>query len=132
MRRLAAKSVPISAHTFERVLTLCIRNSKLSQAVGTYSCMLRRYGIAPSRSIYSQLTDLLSVPSPSDAVTESLCYRILAGVCIAYVLPTYNTIGHVNVCQDVELVLIVIICQTILCNYYTTILVHVHEREKLS
>ena len=81
-KQLVAKKVPLSAHTLERVLLLCIKQYKLSQAIGTYTSMTRRYGIAPSKEAYTKFTRLLAATSQSDLMSEKLCYRILAGMSI--------------------------------------------------
>ena len=85
-KQLVANQVPLSSHTLERVLLLCIKHYKLSQAVGTYSCMTRTYGIAPSKEVYTEFTRLLAATSQSDLMSETLCYRILAGIS--------NVVGH--------------------------------------
>ena len=77
--QIVPNHVPLSAHTLERVILLCIKQKNLSNAVGTYSCMTRRYGIAPSKEVYTKLTRVLPATSESDNVSESLCYRILTG-----------------------------------------------------
>ena len=84
-KKLVANQVPLSAHTLDRVLLLCIKQYKLSQAVGTYSCMTRRYGIAPSKEVYIEFTRLLAATPRSDLMSETLCYRILAGMIIVTV-----------------------------------------------
>ena len=84
-KQLVANQVPLSAHTLERVLLLCIKQYKLSQAVGTYSCMTRRYGIAPSKEVYTDFTRLLAATPQSDLMSEALCYRTLAGMIIVTV-----------------------------------------------
>ena len=84
-KQLVANKVPLSAHTLERVLLLCIKQYKLSQAIGTYTSMTRRYGIAPSKEAYTEFTRLLAATSRSDLMSEKLCYRILAGMSIPIV-----------------------------------------------
>jgi hypothetical protein len=81
-KQLVANQVPVSAHTLERVLLLCIKQYKLSQAIGTFNCMTRRCGIAPSKEVYTEFTRLLAATSRSDLMSEKLCYRILAGMII--------------------------------------------------
>ncbi len=51
LKTLAHEKTPLSAESFDAVLWACAESRKLWAAVDVYQCMIRDYGLVPTRKV---------------------------------------------------------------------------------